>query len=150
MQRNSRKKNFQYPPKLSKDKHYKRPQQTYTEKLQGDEDAIKKKLLNYEQVPPNEIEELKEGIHLRYFTSSEDDPSNFKFRVGGFLLKVHSTYLTLHNNKFSWNVKLKNSVFFRKLAKEDKMVNTILQQNQELDELRRKIQYLEEKMSNNS
>ena len=38
---------LQFPPKLTDDKNYKRPPQTYTEKLQNNETAIKQKLENY-------------------------------------------------------------------------------------------------------
>ena len=139
---------MQFPPKLTEDKTYKRPAQTYTEKLQGDEEAIKKKLEDYEQISNEEIENLHEGMHLRYFVKTEDDAGgkNWLFRVGGFLIKTHPEYITLHNKNFRWNVKRQNAVFFRKVPRNEKMEKTILQQNKELQVLREKLLSLEKRL----
>ena len=74
---------------------------------------IKKKLEEYQQV--NEIDDVKIGTHLRYFTFN---PSTGKkqFRLGGFLSKLDKDYIVMNNGQFSWSVQKDKTVFFKKLS----------------------------------
>jgi len=74
---------------------------------------IKKKLEEYEQV--DEINNVKIGTHLRYFTFN---PSTGKkqFRLGGFLSKLDQDYIIMNNGEFSWSVQKNKTVFFKKLS----------------------------------
>ena len=74
---------------------------------------IKKKLEEYQQV--NEIDDIKIGTHLRYFTFN---PSTGKkqFRLGGFLSKLDKDYIVMNNGQFSWSVQKDKTVFFKKLS----------------------------------
>ena len=74
---------------------------------------IKKKLEEYQQV--DEIDDVKIGTHLRYFTFN---PSTGKkqFRLGGFLSKLDKDYIVMNNGQFSWSVQKDKTVFFKKLS----------------------------------
>ena len=74
---------------------------------------IKKKLEEYQQV--DEIDDVKIGTHLRYFTFN---PSTGKkqFRLGGFLSKTDKDYIIMNNGEFSWSVQKDKTVFFKKLS----------------------------------
>ena len=74
---------------------------------------IKKKLEEYQQV--DDIDDVKIGTHLRYFTFN---PSTGKkqFRLGGFLSKTDKDYIVMNNGEFSWSVQKDKTVFFKKLS----------------------------------
>ena len=74
---------------------------------------IKKKLEEYQQV--DDIDDVKIGTHLRYFTFN---PSTGKkqFRLGGFLSKLDKDYIIMNNGQLSWSVQKEKSVFFKKLS----------------------------------
>jgi hypothetical protein len=74
---------------------------------------IKKKLEEYQQV--DDIDDVKIGTHLRYFTFN---PSTGKkqFRLGGFLSKLDQDYIIMNNGQLSWSVQKEKSVFFKKLS----------------------------------
>ena len=104
---------------LAEDK-YKRPKQTYTDKL--DEDDIANKLVDYIKV--DNINDVKLNTHLRYFTLEADKKNGFvtrKFRMGGFLSNKNNPdkYLILSNGRKSWSVQTANSVFYRKMTNEE-------------------------------
>tara|TARA_Y100000590_G_C15698035_1_gene1005865 strand:+ start:891 stop:1325 length:435 start_codon:yes stop_codon:yes gene_type:complete len=84
---------------------------SYQESLSPAE--IKKKLEEYQQV--DEIDDVKIGTHLRYFTFN---PSTGKkqFRLGGFLSKTDKDYIVMNNGEFSWSVQKDKTVFFKKLT----------------------------------
>ena len=83
---------------------------SYQESLSPAE--IKKKLEEYQQV--DDIDDVKIGTHLRYFTFN---PSTGKkqFRLGGFLSKTDKDYIVMNNGEFSWSVQKDKTVFFKKL-----------------------------------
>lgn len=83
---------------------------SYQESLSPAE--IKKKLEEYQQV--DDIDDVKIGTHLRYFTFN---PSTGKkqFRLGGFLSKLDKDYIVMNNGEFSWSVQKDKTVFFKKL-----------------------------------
>ena len=72
-----------------------------------------KKLEEYQQV--DDIDDVKIGTHLRYFTFN---PSTGKkqFRLGGFLSKTDKDYIVMNNGEFSWSVQKDKTVFFKKLS----------------------------------
>jgi hypothetical protein len=74
---------------------------------------IKKKLEEYQQV--DEIDDVKIGTHLRYFTFN---PSTGKkqFRLGGFLSKLDKDYIVMNNGQLSWSVQKDKTVFFKKVS----------------------------------
>ena len=84
--------------RLSKDS-YKKPKKTITDTLQT-KAAMKEKLYNYEEVPPNQIQDIPIGSHVRYVSY---DPKKKKelFRTGGIIKMIRSEYLVLagKNNK---------------------------------------------------
>ena len=84
---------------------------SYQESLSPAE--IKKKLEEYQQV--DDIDDVKIGTHLRYFTFN---PSTGKkqFRLGGFLSKTDKDYIVMNNGEFSWSVQKDKTVFFKKLS----------------------------------
>jgi len=100
--------------------NYKRPKQTYTDKL--DEDDIANKLTDYLKV--DNIADVKLNTHLRYFTLEADKKTGTvsrKFRMGGFLSNKNSPdkYVILTNGRKSWSVQVANSVFYRKMSNDE-------------------------------
>ena len=98
-------------PNSIKDSDYKRPILTYTDKLSKKE--IESLLLDYEKV--EDITLIPTGTHLRYF---ENKDGELKFRLGGTLtIKTGlPDYCILSNNKVSWSVQIKNTIFFRRIS----------------------------------
>ena len=84
---------------------------SYQESLSPAE--IKKKLEEYQQV--DDIDDVKIGTHLRYFTFN---PSTGKkqFRLGGFLSKLDKDYIVMNNGQLSWSVQKNKTVFFKKVS----------------------------------
>ena len=115
--------------RLRKD-DYKRPPQTYTDKLSR-EDVVDK-LNGYKKV--DDIIKVPLGTHLRYFKKLETGKD--KFCMGGFLHKNTGipNYVILKNDKSSWTVQLNTATFFRKMS------NTEIMDEYEdkLDELQKK------------
>lgn len=97
-------------PRLTAD-NYKRPEQTYTEKLSKDE--IKQKLEDYRKV--DKIENVPVGTHVRYFTKKGN---TMAFRLGGIIIAVTGLpdYLILSSGGKSWSVQVKNSIFFARIS----------------------------------
>jgi len=103
---------------------YKRPKKTLTDKLSAEE--IKNKLEDYIEV--EDISKVPLNSHLRYFTEKYDEKKkkNSKvFRLGGFLINKNNydKYVVLsnvpdtgviNNNKKTWSVNTKKSIFYRK------------------------------------
>jgi hypothetical protein len=89
---------------------YKKPPVTYTDSLSKDD--IKNFLKDYEQV--EDINKIKKGTHLRYFSKCED--GMYKFRLGGKLI-VNSTlpdYIVLSSKTKKWCVQIKSTIFYAK------------------------------------
>ena len=139
---------------LTEDK-YKRPKQTYTDKL--DEDDIADKLKDYIKV--DNIADVKLNTHLRYFTLETDKKTGTisrKFRMGGFLSNKNNPdkYVILTNGRNTWSVQVVNSVFYRKLTNEEmkeeyeskldeskKISKKLLKQNEKLKKFITKLGY---------
>lgn len=130
--------------KLSKD-DYKRPEKTYTESLS--EDDIKAKLADYVKV--DDLEYLKKGIHVRYYSPCKDDPQKMKFCVGGFIKSKHDDYLVLSQNMFgkgkSWSVQKKGAVFYRKMSPVDLLQRRVEELEAENAQLKAKLEHAKNK-----
>ena len=140
--------------RLANDK-YKRPKKTLTDKLTPEE--IKDKLNDYIEV--EDISKLPLNTHLRYFTEKYDEDKKKKirvFRLGGFLINKNNydKYIVLsnvpetgviNNNKKTWSVNTKISVFFRKQTIDeikDEYEDEIEELNDEVNKLKKEIQKL--------
>lgn len=75
-------------------------------------DEIKDKLKEYIRV--DDITKVDIGTHVRYFSIVNGKKL---FRLGGFLNKINSSdgYVVLGNNKITWSVQIKTSIFFKKM-----------------------------------
>ena len=76
-------------------------------------EEIKEKLKEYTRI--DDISKVNIGTHLRYFTIESN--GNKLFRLGGFLNKVNlkDGYVVLGNNKITWSVQIKTSIFYKKM-----------------------------------
>jgi hypothetical protein len=85
------------------------------------EDDIKILLEDYTEI--NEQNELKLGMHVRYYTIKVDKYGNQTklFRMGGNIIKIDNEYryLILSNNYVSWSVQINNSIFYKKMTLQD-------------------------------
>ena len=128
--------------KLSEDTEYKRPIETYTDKLTKDE--IAQKLEDYKKVPHDEINNIKLGEHMRYFVKNDD--GTYSFRMGGVLRNKTGlpNYIILGSGSKTWSVQVKNSILYVKMSikeikdeyresliQKDKKINELLFQNTE-------------------
>lgn len=109
--------------RLSNDK-YIRPKKTLTDKLTTED--IKNKLKDYIEV--EDISKVPLNTHCRYFTDKYDEKKKKTvkvFRLGGFLVNKNNydKYVILsnvpdtgviNNNKKTWSVNTKTSIFYRK------------------------------------
>ena len=113
---------------------YKRPVQTYTDKLSNDD--IMDKLSGYKKV--DDISKVPLGTHLRYFVKLEDGSE--KFRMGGFLRNNTGVpkWISLHRSQTEmtkgWTVQLATATIFRKMS-----------QNEIMDEYENKLDTLQKK-----
>jgi len=96
------------------DDDYKRPVQTYTEKLSKDE--IKQKLEDYKKV--DKIGNVKIGTHVRYFSKKGNI---MVFRLGGIIIANNGLpdYVILKNGTKSWSVQTKDTIFFARISLTD-------------------------------
>jgi len=101
--------------RLSRDKSYKPPENTYQSTL-SDVD-IAKKLEDYSRVKTSEIFKIPLGTHIRYFTINPKTGEK-QFRLGGTLTKFgdNNEYIVCSNGTFSWSVQLSNSIIYKKLS----------------------------------
>ena len=143
--------------------NYKRPKQTYKDKL--DEDDIANKLIDYIKV--DNITDVNINTHLRYFSLESDKKNGTitrKFRMGGFLSNKNNAdkYVILSNGRKTWSVQVANTVFYRKMTTEEikeeyeeelkelkKMSKKLLKQNDELKKFITKLGYNYKEILNN-
>ena len=100
-------------------------------------EEIKEKLKEYTRI--DDISKVNIGTHLRYFTIESN--GNKLFRLGGFLNKVNlkDGYVVLGNNKITWSVQIKTSIFYKKMnyrelkKKIEKIKSKYLKKIQELE-----------------
>uniref|UniRef100_A0A6C0IWJ1 Uncharacterized protein n=1 Tax=viral metagenome TaxID=1070528 RepID=A0A6C0IWJ1_9ZZZZ len=121
---------------------YNRPETTLTDTLQTNTEMTKK-LANYMRV--DDIEDVNINTHVRYVTLKEGKQ---RFCLGGLLKKIHSKYVILSNGTFSWSVQRYHwddehkdpifvTAFFRILSKSEQQEKIILEQQKELETLRK-------------
>jgi len=134
------------------DTSFDRPKKTYTESIQN-KASIKEKLKNYERV--EDIDDVEFDTHVRYFTL--DKKNKQVFRTGGLLIKKHSEYVKLSNGRMQWSVQryhygdsdekkedpIFETVFFARISKqeefnkkEEKYIEVIKKQRDEINELK--------------
>lgn len=119
-------------------------------------EEIKEKLKEYTRI--EDISKVNIGTHLRYFTIESN--GNKLFRLGGFLNKVNlkDGYVVLGNNKITWSVQIKTSIFYKKMDYrelkkkiEKKIKSKYLKKIQELekenDNLKKSIKEIKKKKS---
>lgn len=101
--------------RLSRDKTYKPPENTYQSSL-SDVD-IAKKLEDYSRVKTSDIFKIPIGTHIRYFTINPKTGEK-QFRLGGNLTKYgeNGEYVVCSNGTYSWSVQLANSIIYKKLS----------------------------------
>jgi hypothetical protein len=109
--------------RLTRDKTYKPPENTYQSTL-SDVD-IAKKLDDYSRVKTSEIFKIPLGTHIRYFTINPKTGEK-QFRLGGVLTKFgdNGQYIVCSNGTFSWSVQLSNSIIYKKLSITELKENT--------------------------
>ena len=97
--------------RITRDKDYKRPTETYQQTLGNTE--IKEKLKDYKKI--DDIRKLSIGTHVRYFTKEK------VFRLGGNLNKIdpEGRYVVLSNGKVTWSVQLGGTQFWGKMSENE-------------------------------
>lgn len=98
-------------PRLgNKDDKYKKPDETFTEKLSKED--IKYFLEDYVKI--DDINQIKKGSHVRYFDKTKD---GLKFRMGGLVTVLgFPNYIILSNGSKTWSVQLKSAIIYMKLS----------------------------------
>lgn len=133
------------------DDSYKRPKKTLTDKLTAEE--IKEKLEDYIEV--EDISKVPLNTHIRYFKEEINDKGKKTkaFRMGGFLVNKNNydKYVILsnvpdtgviNNNKKTWSVNTKTSIFYRKQTLEEikeEMHDEIDELNDEIETLKKEL-----------
>tara|TARA_B110000967_G_scaffold209476_1_gene265826 strand:- start:313 stop:762 length:450 start_codon:yes stop_codon:yes gene_type:complete len=131
------------------DTNYKRPKETYTDKIQT-KTAMKEKLENYERA--DSIDDVEMETHVRYVTLDKERKQ--VFRTGGLLIKRQSQYVKLSNGRQQWSVQrfhyadkektqvIFETVFFYRISKHDefnkkeaKYIDVIKRQRAEIKKL---------------
>ena len=130
--------------RLQQDKSYKRPKKTLTDSLQTKKEIIKK-LQGYSQV--SNILKIPIGSHVRYITWKNGAQ---RFCIGGWVRKVHDKYVVLASKELSWSVqryhyskkkKIFTTLFFKKKTKLDLCEHALIQQQLEIQELKKFIKH---------
>jgi hypothetical protein len=109
---------------------YQRPRKTYTDTLQS-LDVIKKKLDGFVEIPENEVDNLQEGVFLRYI-KLDSKTGKERFITGGVLMRTNPEYLIIKgkdNGTFSAQryaydesgKKIFTTRFFKLLNNEEKL-----------------------------
>ena len=109
---------------------YQRPRKTYTDTLQS-LDVIKKKLDGFVEIPEDEVNNLQEGVFLRYI-KLDSKTGKERFITGGVLMRTNPEYLIIKgkdNGTFSAQryaydesgKKIFTTRFFKLLNNEEKL-----------------------------
>jgi hypothetical protein len=109
---------------------YQRPRKTYTDTLQN-VDVIKKKLDGYIEIPEDEVDNLQEGVFLRYIKLDAKSGKE-RFITGGVLMRINPEYLlikgkdngTFSAQRYSYDSsgeKIFTTRFFKLLNNEEKL-----------------------------
>jgi hypothetical protein len=118
---------------------------TYQDSIQNKKDMLEK-LNDYERI--DSIEDVPLKTHVRYVTLSKDTPRKQVFRLGGILEAIHSKYIQLSNGTYKWSVQryhyndededpIFETKFWKVLTKEELMRKKILEQQQEIERLKK-------------
>lgn len=101
--------------RISKDK-YNKSDSDIQSKLTSEEIHI----LLKDYIEISDIEELKVGIHIRYYTYNLETNQKL-FRMGGNIIKIdhNNKYIVLSNGNISWCVQIGNSIIYKKMNIED-------------------------------
>lgn len=120
------------------EKQYKKPLETVAEKLSSED--IVNLLINYQEV---KFENLKIGIHTRYYKKNKDDSLDFK--LGGTLLKVNKLekYCVLMSNGMTWTAQ-ENSIFYQEMNNTDKIKELETQIEKDKSQINELISYIKQ------
>lgn len=99
--------------RITSDKNYKRPHNTFQDSLTKQE--IKDKLKDYKKCL--DISSVSIGTHIRYFTIDKLKGTKV-FRLGGTLNRIdpEKRFIILSNGQLSWSVQIGNTDFWQKLS----------------------------------
>ena len=98
-----------------KNDNYKKNGNTIQDKLTEEDIAIL--LEEYEQIAS--FDELKEGLHIRYYTTIKKKQV---FRMGGTIIKLdlENNFAVVTNGHVNWSVQLnQNTIIYRKMSTEE-------------------------------
>lgn len=132
------------------DDNYKKPEKTITDLIQTRE-AIDEKLMNYEEIEPNDLNILPKNVHISYITYDQDNNMEL-YRLGGYLRKVADKYIVLAGkgnktfsvqreiyDKYNKNKLLYITRFFAKKRENNKNSLNISNQNQNSASIREEL-----------
>ena len=105
---------FKRPVNIKND-NYKKNENTVQDKLTDEDIALL--LEDYEQVVS--FDELKEAMHIRYYTTIKKKKV---FRMGGTIIKLdlEKNYAVLTNGHVNWSVQLNSgTIIYRKMTSEE-------------------------------
>lgn len=102
--------------RLSNDRNYVKPGQTYQQTLSNQE--IKEKLKEYKKV--DDIRKVCIGTHCRYFTYDPKTKEKL-FRLGGNINKIdpEGRFVVLSNGTLSWSVQIAGTLFYQKMTESE-------------------------------
>ncbi len=124
--------------RLSNDKSYKPPEQTYQSTLSKED--IAKKLEGYTRVESNKLHKIPLNTHIRYFVMNPKTGEK-QFRLGGYLTKIgdNNEYMVLSNGNFSWSVQYANTIFYKKMSNDEFKEQVVTEIE---DDIKKKMEYL--------
>lgn len=124
--------------RLTHDKSYKAPEQTYQSTLSKED--ISKKLEGYNRVESNKLNKVPLNTHIRYFVINPKTGEK-QFRLGGYLTKIgdNNEYLVLSNGNFSWSVQFANTIFYKKMSTNEYKEQVVTEIE---DDIKKKMEYL--------
>lgn len=139
--------------RLTHDKNYVKPEQTYQQTLSNQE--IKEKLKEYKKV--DDIRKVCIGTHCRYFSYDHKTKEKL-FRLGGNLNKVdpEGRFVVLSNGTVSWSVQVAGTLFYQKMNESEykeelkkelkKEVMTEMQGEDDITDMKKQIKILSKKL----
>jgi hypothetical protein len=114
---------------------YDRPKKTITDLVQNKKDILEQ-LADFEEIPPEELDNMSINIELKYITYDKKNKKEL-FRFGGTLRKIDQKYIVLvgkRNLSFTaqrYTYNDKNEVihvtrFFKRYTADDKLKNELI------------------------
>lgn len=124
--------------RLTNDKNYKAPENTYQSTLTKED--IAKKLEGYSRVESNKLHKIPLNTHIRYFVMNPKTGEK-QFRLGGYLTKIgdNNEYMVLSNGNFSWSVQYANTIFYKKMSNDEFKEQVVTEIE---DDIKKKMEYL--------